>query len=126
MEKTIMNIIKKIEAIDKLQDQIDQHIWEIFKRYITIKKILFNSPHDWKIEGDSIYFHGSDGCMGCYDNMSISIPIKYFENPDEEFEELEKEVKKDLAKKEARKKQDKKSRDLATLKRLKTKYEGKK
>lgn len=113
-----MNIIKKIKAIDKLQEQIDGHIWNIFNRYIEIKKINFSSPDDWKIEDDTIYFHGSDGCMGCYDRMSIYIPLKYFENPDEEFELLEKEVKKDLSKEKSRKKQEVKRKDIALLKKL--------
>lgn len=112
--------------MDEIQDSIDTHIWKIFNRYVLLKKIRFNSPHDWKVEGGSIYFHGSDGCMGCYDNMSCSIPEKFFINEEEEFKILEDEIKEIEAKEESRKKQEAKRKELALLKKLKTKYESKK
>lgn len=121
----INNTIKrKLRIMDEIQDSIDDHIWKIFKRYIMLKKINFNSPYDWKIEGCNIYFHGSDGCMGCYDNMSLSIHTKFFIDPEVEFDILEKEIEKEESKKKSKKKQENKKQDLAQLKRLKEKYEA--
>ena len=110
--------------MDEIQDSIDDHIWKIFNRYVMLhKKIHFSSPYDWKVEGDNIYFHGSDGCMGCYDNMSLSIPVKFFINEEEEFKILEEEVEKKEAEEKSRKKQEVKRKDLAQLKKLKKQYE---
>jgi hypothetical protein len=127
MEKaTMKNIKRKFRIIEELRDSIDDYIWKIFTRYIRLCKINFNSPDDWSVEDDHIHFHGSDGCMGCYDNMSISIPTKFFIDPEAEFEILEKEFKKDLEQKKSREKQNKKRQQHAELKILKEKYESKK
>jgi hypothetical protein len=116
---------QKAMVINRLQDELDDHIWKVFDRYIKIKRILFNSPDDWKIDDPcNIGFSGSDGCMGCYDNMSISIPMKYFENPDEEFEKLQKDVEKEFIEKKRKHARNKKAQEKRELKRLKEKYEG--
>lgn len=117
------NFLKTIKTIETLREQINDHVWTVFHRYINIKKINFNSPDDWDVDDNSIYFHGSDGCMGCYDNMSLSIPIEYFHSTDEMFKRLEVDLKKEKKKKEERKKVEKSKRDLREYKRLKEKYE---
>jgi hypothetical protein len=114
--------IKKIKTIDKLQNQVDDHIWTIFHRYIEANKINFNSPYGWEVEDDNIYVHGSDGCMGCYDSMTCLIPLKYFENPDEEFGLLEKKMKDEKRHNNKIKKQKKKRKEIKELKRLTEKY----
>ena len=119
-----MNIfIRKLKAIERLEEQVDNYVWNVFKQYIKINKICFNSPDDWSMEGDRVYFHGSDGCMGCYDKMSIGIPIKYFENPDHEFELLKKELKDQKLKDDKALQANRKKQDLITLKKLKEKYD---
>jgi len=115
-------IRKKLALIDRLQDQLDAHIWKIFSMYIKENGILFNSPDGWRIEGSSIYFYGSDGCMGCYDPMSLYIPFKFFENPDEEFESLRLKRQQEKEEKEKQKKQQEKERELKELQRLQEKY----
>ena len=115
--------IKKLKAIEKLQEEVDNYVWEIFYSYIKISKVCFNSPDDWNIEGDRVHFHGSDGCMGCYDNMSIGIPFKYFENPAYEFGLLKKELEEQKLKDERKKRCRKKQKEISELKRLKKKYE---
>lgn len=86
------NFKKKIDLIERLRDDLDDHIWSTFKKYKKARGILFSSPDDWHGDHDSIYFYGSDGCMGCYDPMHLSIPMKYFTDPNA-FEELEQEIK---------------------------------
>ena len=114
--------IRKLKTIEKLQDEVDNYVWEVFQRYLDINKICFNSPDDWHMEGDRVYFHGSDGCMGCYDNMSVGIPLKYFENPDYEFGLLVKELEDQKLKDQKIKEDNQKKKELSELKRLKKKY----
>jgi hypothetical protein len=119
-----MNIfIKKLKLIERLQEEVDNYVWDVFHKYIDINQINFNSPDDWNMEGDRVYFHGSDGCMGCYDNMSVGVPIKYFENPDYEFGLLKKELEHQKLKDERLEKCRKKQKEISELKRLKKKYE---
>ena len=117
------NIRKKLDTIERSRAAIDAYIWDVFYKYIRQEEILFSSPKDWQVDGNSIYFDGSDGCMGCYDPMHLSISISFFENPEEELkrlkdekEELEKEKRKMETKKQ-------KEKDLRDLKRLKAEYE---
>lgn len=116
------NFTKKTRLIERLREDMDGHIWSIFSRFIKMEGILFNSPDDWQIDGDSIYFHGSDGCMGCYDSMSTSIPMKFFEDPETAFAEREKEIEEAKKKKKRNQREQKKRADLKELERLKEKY----
>ena len=115
--------IRKLNVIEKLQNEVDNYVWEVFHQYIKISKICFNSPDDWNMEGDRVYFHGSDGCMGCYDNMSVGIPIRYFENPDYEFGLLKKELEETKIKNDILRKTVQTQKELKTLEELKAKYE---
>ena len=115
--------IRKLNVIEKLQNEVDNYVWEVFHQYIKISKICFNSPDDWNMEGDRVYFHGSDGCMGCYDNMSIGIPLRYFENPDYEFGLLKTELENQKLKDEKNREKDKIQKDLKQLQKLKEQYE---
>lgn len=117
------NIRKNLDTIERSRAAIDAHIWDVFARYIKQEEILFSSPKGWHVDGDSIYFDGTDGCMGCYDPMHLSIPIAFFENPDKELKRrtIEREAEeKENKKVEAKKKKEK---DLRDLKRLKSEYE---
>ena len=116
------NFIRKARAIDALQDQIDHHVWEVFNRYVKLFKVRFNGAQDWRVEGDTIHFDGTDGCMGCYDPMSLTIDFKYFEDPDKAFEEAEQEIKAEEKRKKDREAKAKKAKELKELKRLKEKY----
>lgn len=115
-------ILKKINKIEELRCELDGHIWSIFSRYIKQEGILFSSPDDWKSDGDSIYFYGTDGCMGCYDSMSINIPIKFFENPDAAFTERADEMRKDKEEKENNIRLHNEEQEHKEFERLKEKY----
>ena len=118
------NFKEKIKSFCKIQSEIDEHIWEVFYAYINQEKINFSDPYNWNIDDGetSIQFTGSDGCMGCYDNQSIDIPLVFFINPKNELLKLKnkritEEAKKKRAAKTAITKRDKKE-----FKRLKKKF----
>lgn len=117
------NIRNKLDTIERSRAAIDAHIWDVFDRYIAQEEILFSSPKDWCVDGNSIYFDGSDGCMGCYDSMHLYIPISFFENPEDEFKRLKTEREENEKRKTVLKKKEKKEKDLRDLKRLKAEYE---
>ena len=81
----------KLDIYEKAKDEIDDYIWDVFYKYIGIENILFSGPNEWSACKSCLHFTGEDGCMGCYDSMSINIPIEFFINPDEEFLKLKKE-----------------------------------
>lgn len=120
-----MNEIEKnINKLIKIQDQLDTHIWEVFSKYIKAESVRFSSPDIWQIQGDVITFIGTDGCMGCYDQMSLDVPLKFFIDTEKEFEILktekhDKEMKY-LEAVQARKETQEKNEYL----RLKEKYES--
>jgi hypothetical protein len=116
------NFAKKTRLIERLREDLDSHIWNIFSRYIKMEGILFNSPDDWQSDWDSIHFYGSDGCMGCYDSMSCSIPIKFFEDPETAFAEREKEIEDAKIKKQKDREEAERKKELRELERLKEKY----
>jgi|WetSurMetagenome_2_1015567.scaffolds.fasta_scaffold543450_2 hypothetical protein len=114
----------KINAFRSLQNELDNYIWSVFFKYREIEKITFSGPDKWYVEEDglNICFEGEDGCMGCYDHMSIRIPMKFFINPDVEFKAL-KEDKKQKAKEEKdRKRKCTEAKERALLKTLQKKY----
>lgn len=113
---------KKLDEISSLQSSISSHIWDIFHRYIEEEKILFNSPDGWEYQGDSIYFYGTDGCMGCYDNMSLSIPIRFFTDSEKAFADLKAKKEREQKKELKLQKQRKEEKERAEFERLSAIY----
>jgi len=113
---------RKLKLIDRLRSEADSHIWNIFSRYIKEKGILFSGPDDWQYQGESIYFYGEDGCMGCYDKMSLNIPIKFFLDPENSFLELTEEREREKKEKLEKERIAKEQRELAEFKRLSEKF----
>lgn len=120
------NLHLKLKLIDRLQNQLDHIIWSSFEEYIKLHKINFNYPESWVVEGEDITFSGKDGCRGCYDPMSLSIPFVWFVDrekslaqiaEDERNEKLRVEKLKEAAKAKAEKS------EKETYLRLKAKYE---
>lgn len=93
-----MTFRDKLDRYHTVRYEIDGHVWEVFYRYIKEEGINFNGPEHWTFDEDSIRFSGQDGCMGCYDPMSLYIPIHFFDDPNTAFAELkrDKELKKEL------------------------------
>lgn len=73
-------IRKSLAAIEVEKTKLDDHIWDVFNAYIDQEGINFSGPESWEYDGEDIIFKGEDGCMGCYDSMSLCIPIKFFED----------------------------------------------
>lgn len=115
---------KKIDLYNRLQDELDDHIWEVFSRYKKEEGFNFSNPETWNVNDNYIVFRGEDGCMGCYDPMSVSIPMKFFVDPDKELANLEMEIEEKRREDERLKLERKKKEELDELKRLKEKYEG--
>jgi hypothetical protein len=114
----------KAQHLQELRRGLDDYVWEVFDKYIKAFHINFNHPETWWIdESEDITFDGSDGCMGCYDSMQLTIPIEFFED----FEgSAAKKLASDQAEKEIEEKKEKEaneSRELATYQRLKEKYD---
>jgi hypothetical protein len=76
----VSKLIRHLERFNKIREKLDVPVWTVFNRYISDFKINFNGPESWSFEGSSIFFTGRDGCRGCYDSMSLDIPIEFFEN----------------------------------------------
>lgn len=114
---------QKCRKIEKLREDIDSHIWNIFSMYLKETGKLFSSPDDWYIDGNSINFYGEDGCMGCYDNMNLSIPMKFFEEPETSFDEMKLEKMMKEQEEAERKRLAKEQKERDELKRLKEKYD---
>ena len=117
------NFERKIKIMSRIRSELDCHIWSTFEKYIKAKGILFNQPDQWEEQGNSIYFTGQDGCMGCYDNMSLSIPMEFFTDPTA-FDRLEQELideKERAAQAKIKAQQD---RERNEYKRLKKQFEG--
>lgn len=119
------NFENKIKRIAGLRDELDKHIWETFSKYIKIKRINFNGPEDWTFEngGNCIWFNGSDGCLGCYDNISLSIPMKYFTDPTA-FDRLEQEIANEKEAKDQARIKAQEDKDRKEYARLKKQFEG--
>ena len=79
---------RKFRLLARLNEELDDHVWSVFGRYIQAEKILFSSPEDWRVQGDEILFTGEDGCRGCYDPMSLSIPMAFFTDTESAFNRL--------------------------------------
>lgn len=74
--------LEKLNKQAEIRNELDNYIWSIFYKYIKDFKINFSDPDSWSYElgDDSIVFDGFDGCMGCYDNMNITIDLKYYDD----------------------------------------------
>ncbi len=118
------NVKRKLELIEKIKDNVECHIWEVFRKYKTINKVLFSDPEFWEFGGDSITFRGVDGCRGCYDPFSLKIPLEYFTEPSTSFENLINKIQTDSEQKEIERRKATERSDLAKLAQLKAKYEG--
>lgn len=118
------NFEKKINLMANLRGQLDCHIWDIFSRYIKENGILFNGPEDWQYSDRGVYFYGTDGCMGCYDNMSLHIPMKFFTDPENSFNQRKLEREQKLADEEARKLAAKEKKEREEFERLSKKFGG--
>lgn len=116
------NFKEKIKRLMSSKQGLDDHIWNIFRRYIKQEGILFSSPSSWSYDGERIQFEGKDGCMGCYDDMWLSIPLKFFINPDEEFDNLLKQREREKMEKEELKKRAELERERQEYERLKLKF----
>lgn len=115
-------LLDKIQKINELREEIDAYIWSIFNAYIKQEKILFSDPDNWNVDEESIEFYGSDGCMGCYNNKSISVPFSIFIDPENELLRLKNERSaKDKACK-ARAKKVANQKDRREFERLKKKF----
>lgn len=112
---------EKLYAYYKAKSEINGFIWDIFYRYKETKGFLFSGPEYYEIDvdDDRITFIGEDGCMGCYDEMRVHIPMKFFTNTEEAFEELKKEIQEEKDKEKRIK--EKIERD--NYERLKAKFE---
>lgn len=127
-----MNVALKLKLINRIRDQLEQHVWNVFKKYITLHNINFNSPEEWIEKDGYIYFTGTDGCRGCYDSTSISIEDEWFIDYDKELanykEKLRIKAEKEqaeIAKAREKNAVEKERRQQQQYLRLKKKYENK-
>ncbi len=116
-------IADKINRLEQAKNELDSHIWQIFHRYIDQEKILFSHPDTWDIEDNSISFVGQDGCRGCYDHMSLRIPICFFDDPETEFPKLAEQRAKENADFLKNKKREEEAIERAEFERLKKRFE---
>ncbi len=115
------DFIRTLYTMEVAKLNLDSHIWDIFEKYIKLKGILFNGPETWEQEDDEIIFRGEDGCMGCYESTSLSIPMKFFED-ENALEELAIQKINEKNKSIKKKKATKLKRDLAEFLRLKKEF----
>ena len=115
-------IADKINRLEQAKNDLDSHIWQIFHRYIDQEKILFSHPDTWDIEDNSIIFTGQDGCRGCYDHMSLRIPICFFDDPETEFPKLAEQSAKELENKKQLLKREEEAIERAEFERLKKRF----
>jgi hypothetical protein len=79
---------RKFRLLARLNEELDDHVWSVFGRYIKEKKIQFNSPEAWSVDDNSLFFTGEDGCRGCYDPMTCTIPMEFFTDTEAAFKRL--------------------------------------
>jgi hypothetical protein len=79
---------RKFRLLARLNEELDDHVWSVFGRYIKEEKILFNSPEAWRVDDNSLFFTGEDGCRGCYDSMTCTIPMEFFTDTEAAFKRL--------------------------------------
>lgn len=117
-----MNLQLKFRLLERLQNELENHVWDVFKRYIDAKSILFSHPETWTIEGESIVFRGEDGCKGCYDNKEIHVPMCLFVDTENAFKQLQDEQQSKKQKDEEAKQAKLAESELKELARLQQKY----
>ena len=127
----IMNIKRKLSLLNRLNEELDSHIWDVFNKYIKLKDINFNGPSTWTVCYDKIEFSGTDGCRGCYDPMWLSIDIEWFIDFDAESDKhnnalklAEEKAKVERAKQIELSRRVKEAKDKVEYERLKKKFEG--
>lgn len=74
----MLDFIEKKEAYLKAKEDIEDHIWDVFHKYLRLTNQNFSDPDGWTIDSDSIRFSGKDGCLSCYDPMVLYIPLEWF------------------------------------------------
>jgi hypothetical protein len=117
-----MNFKRRLNHYNKAKYSLDSYVWDVFYKYINLEDINFSGPDYWEDHDDYIRFTGEDGCMGCYDPMSLSIPLKFFENPDTAFKELKEEKESKKINEEKAKKIRKEQEDRRLYDQLKMKF----
>jgi len=76
-----------IKLYNEIYLKLDTYVWRIFSRYVNEFEINFNRPDWWRVDGPDIHFEGEDGCCGCYDSMSLDIPMQFFIDTQKAFDE---------------------------------------
>ena len=117
-----MDYTLKFALFERLQEQLDDRVWEVFDRYLKVKGGNFSYPDAWNIEGNDIKFTGQDGCMGCYDREVLRIPMKFFLDPDEAVAELGAELEEKARVEREEKVKRITAQELKELDRLNAKY----
>ncbi len=117
-----LNFEETIDEISRLREKLDDHVWLVFGRYIKVTKTLFSDPDEWSVDGNTIHFTGSDGCLGCYDPMSLAIPIGFFADTEVSFLELENSIIKETKEKADREAANREKAERSELARLQGKY----
>lgn len=118
------NFLEKYKHYEETRVGLDNHIWEIFRRYLEENNILFSDPEYWIAHEDYVEFIGKDGCRGCYDNYRLCIPLYFFENPDKQFARLALLEKERKQKELENMNEELKRKELELLADLKAKYEN--
>lgn len=122
---------RKLCVLERIKEQLHHEIWDGFDEYIKANKINFNGPEDWEFssygEGGkgSITFSGTDGCRGCYDPMSLTIPLLWFTDREKALEQKAAEDAIAKAKEDERKAKEKavqENLEHQTFLRLQAKY----
>lgn len=119
-----MDIRETIETMTQLRSEIDAQVWDVFDKYVKDFEITFKYPEFWYGQRDGILFDGQDGCMGCYDNMSITIPYEFFEDYDKAAASKKETDRRQNEEEENRQRENDKKRELEMLAQLKAKYEN--
>lgn len=113
-----MNLKLKLKLLERLHDQLDEHVMYVARRYRDTKNLYVDGLYPWTVEGNVITFHGND-------YSDLDIPMKFFTNTEEEFARLEQEVAKESAAQKKYQEDWERKRELAELERLQLKYMSK-
>jgi regulator of protease activity HflC (stomatin/prohibitin superfamily) len=84
---------------DRIKAELGPHVREVLGKYLTITKQNFSDLEDWDIdylldknshtlntETDSLHFEGN------YGTLTLSVPIKFFIDPEKELRALKEEM----------------------------------
>lgn len=96
------------EEFEQKWQSVEDHVWEVFDKYIKDFKINFNGPEKWEKNSKGICVSGEDGCRGCYEPMSLTIPYGFFVDYDEasafKLQEMRQKTKEEVSRDIERKK----------------------